>query len=200
MLEGLTQLGGCYSGVLCRNRNGFIHRMALATKKACDKLEKDPAVQLQLNGQLALYRRVDVRVLESAGFDTEVCLGPNGWMSFGIRLHGDSEDVGIYRAGEMLIISSDVGIHRRIFFGSRGISVPNEIDHLPPRTYSAMLARMAEQDRTLMRIATVTFDEESRVHVFDTEKMCLRFSRRLLEQDAGRFWAHLQGINHPIRP
>jgi hypothetical protein len=184
--------------VLCRNRNGFIHRLALATKKACDKLEKDPAVQLQLKGQLALYQRVDVRVLESAGFEAEVCLGPNGWMSFGVHLPGDGE-AAIYRAGEMLVISSEVGIHRRIFFGSKGISVPEEIDRLPPKTYLAMLARMAEQDRTLMSIASVTI-EDLPVHVFDTGKMRLRFSRRLLEQDAGHLWAHLQGINHPIRP
>jgi len=190
-LKGVVRIANCYSGVL----GGPYRRVALATEKAFSAFSKDSRLQQQIRQKVGGREDQHLKnILSRARFNAKMYEARPDWLTFGIRLfQPEEQERDDYAEAERALISMGSGIHRRLFFGIKGIATTKSLETLPDNLYAAMLAKIREKhnDPDLLGITSIDIKDISFDEISDTGDglKAIVFSRRQLEAEPK--WAHL---------
>jgi len=196
MINLTIRIGNCFSGVLCAPAQGAVSRVALATERALTTFTSLPhlveEVQYHIDSEKLADGRRDIdAAMRENGLSSKFYDTRRDWIVFGIRLFNEgSNDLA---DAENRIVSMGTGIHRRVFFGIKGIKTGAELADLPNNLYAAMLAKISENfhDPGMARIREIKISDDPFDNVGTSGNgMKITFSRRLLESFPR--WAHIE--------
>ena len=197
MKAPLVRVVKCYSGLLGPEGSKY-RRIAIATPRAIEVFDQHPAVQnavispgrADIHFMQALYENgLEIQTYHSIYQEREL-------IHVGMlitRPANYQEEYAMYSEARKMLSSLEEGIHRRVFFKTKGVETTEELADLPPNLYSALLAKIKTQyDPEMRNIGHISVADSPLDWIGtlpDGAKMIV-FSRSMLAR--ARFWSSIE--------
>lgn len=193
----LVQIAKCYSGLLGPAGSKY-SRIAIATRRAIKVFDQHPPVQNALrdpgradNNFMCILAETGLEIQPYRSIYQERELVNVGMLLNQPENH--QEEFAMYNEARKMLRSLEQGVHRRIFFKTKGVETTEELADLPPNLYSALLAKIKTQyDPEMRNIGHISVADGPLDWIGtlpDGAKMIV-FSRSMLAR--ARFWSSIE--------